>query len=417
MKKNKILILSDHALSPSGVGVQTRFLVSGLLQKDCWTVRQLGAAMKHENYDLVKVNEDFLIKPIDGFGNPDLIRSLLIAEKPDIILLFTDPRFFVWFWEIEDEIHQICPVAYWHVWDNKPYPSFNNSFYKSTDLINCHSHHTYEQVKEHFPDRTNFIPHALPTDLFFKMSAAKSRQNRINLLGKDKDKDFVLFWVSRNAKRKRPSDIIWSFKLFLDKIKEEGKRAPATLLMHTDPKDMEGPDLFEVVKMLGVEDNVLFSTEKLSFEEMNVLHNIADCSINLSFAEGFGLGTLESLQCGTPIIAPKTGGLTRQVVDHRDGSENGVALDIEFKSLVGSQTVPFIYEDYVSAETVSEAILKMYSMSKEDREKLSQKCMDYVHSEFNFGKTVDMWHNTLLETIKDWNEGNRKTKRFEMVKL
>ena len=34
MKKNKILILSDHALSPSGVGVQTRFLVSGLLQKD-----------------------------------------------------------------------------------------------------------------------------------------------------------------------------------------------------------------------------------------------------------------------------------------------------------------------------------------------------------------------------------------------
>jgi hypothetical protein len=38
MKKNKILILSDHALSPSGVGVQTRFLVDGLIKKGCWTV-------------------------------------------------------------------------------------------------------------------------------------------------------------------------------------------------------------------------------------------------------------------------------------------------------------------------------------------------------------------------------------------
>jgi len=417
MKKNKILILSDHALSPSGVGVQTRFLVHGLLKKECWTVRQLGAALKHENYDLVKVSEDFLIKPIDGFGNPDLIRSLLIAEKPDVVLLFTDPRFFVWFWEIEDEVHQICPIAYWHVWDNKPFPTFNNSFYESTDLINCHSHHTFEQVREHFPDRTNFIPHALPTDLFFKLSEPKIRQNRINLLGKDREKDFVLFWVSRNAKRKRPSDIIWSFKLFLDKIKEDGKRTPATLLMHTDPNDPEGPNLFEVVKMLGVEDNVFFSTEKLDFEEINVLHNIADCSINLSFAEGFGLGTLESMQCGTPIIAPKTGGLTRQVVDHRDGSENGVALDIEFKSLVGSQTVPFIYEDYVSVETVSEAILKMYKMSKEDRDKLGQKCIDYVHSEFNFTKTVDMWHETLLETINKWKKGEKLTKSHELVKL
>ena len=417
MKKNKILILSDHALSPSGVGVQTRFLVDGLIKKGCWTVRQLGAAMKHSDYNLVKVTDDFLIKPIDGFGDPDLVRSLLIAEKPDIVLLFTDPRFFVWLWQIEDEVHQVCPIAYWHVWDNKPYPAFNDEFYRSTDLINCHSYHTYEQVKEHFPDRTNFIPHALPPDLFHKLPPAKIRQNKINMLGKDREKDFVLFWVSRNAKRKRPADIIRSFKMFLDKVSKGSDRVPATLLMHTDPHDQEGPDLLEVVRMLGIENNVLFSTEKLDFNEMNILHNVADCSINLSFAEGFGLGTLESMQCGTPIIAPKTGGLTRQVVDHRDGSENGVALEIEFKSLVGSQSVPYIYEDYVSAETASEAILKIFNMSLEEREKLGKKCIEYVSSEFSFQKTIDMWHETLLDTIKDWNEGNSKTKRFEMVKI
>jgi hypothetical protein len=29
---------------------------------------------------------------------------------------------------MEDEIHQICPITYWHVWDNDPYPAFNDEF-------------------------------------------------------------------------------------------------------------------------------------------------------------------------------------------------------------------------------------------------------------------------------------------------
>ena len=63
--KYKILMLSDHALSPSGVGCQSRFLIEGLIEKGCWSVRQFGAAIKHSNYDVVEVNPDFVIKPID----------------------------------------------------------------------------------------------------------------------------------------------------------------------------------------------------------------------------------------------------------------------------------------------------------------------------------------------------------------
>ena len=78
-EKYKILLLSDHALSTSGVGCQSRFLMQGLVDKGCWTVRQFGAAIKHANYDTVKVSEDFIIKPIDGFGNRDMIPQTLIA--------------------------------------------------------------------------------------------------------------------------------------------------------------------------------------------------------------------------------------------------------------------------------------------------------------------------------------------------
>ena len=161
-EKYKILMLSDHALSTSGVGTQSRHLINGLINKGCWTVRQFGAAMKHENYDIVQVNPDFIIKPMDGFGTKETLRLALATEKPDILFIFTDPRFFVWLFEMEDEIHQVCTIVWWHVWDNEPYPEFNDPFYEATDLINCHSHHTYTQLKQKWPKRTNFVPHALP---------------------------------------------------------------------------------------------------------------------------------------------------------------------------------------------------------------------------------------------------------------
>ena len=107
---------------------------------------------------------------------------------------------------------------------------------------------------------------------------------------------------------------------------------------------------------LGIQDSCVFSKERLYFAQINALHNISDCCINIAFAEGFGLATLEAMQTGTPIIAVQTGGLTRQVVDHRDQSENGIALPVEMRTLVGSQIVPYIYEDYVSNPTVANAI-------------------------------------------------------------
>ena len=61
---------------------------------------------------------------------------------------------------------------------------------------------------------------------------------------------------------------------------------------------------------------------------MGAFYNIADVTINISDAEGFGLATLESLSCGTPIIANMTGGLQEQVIGPE--GENGVAIIREF---------------------------------------------------------------------------------------
>ena len=413
--KFKVVVLSDHALSTSGVGTQTRHLIEGLLKKGNWSFRQFGAALKHTDYRTVVVNDDFVIKPIDGFGNPDLIRVTLATEKPDLLFIFTDPRFFTWLFDMEDEVHQICPIVWWHVWDNYPYPEFNNAFYDATDLINCHSHLTYTMIKDkdEYKNKTNFIPHSLPDHLFFKMENEKIKQHKINLLGEDRLDHFVGIWVNRNAKRKRPGDLLEAWSIFLKKLEKDHGHKKATLIMHTEPTDSEGPNLFKVTEMLKIQDHVFFSRDRIEFEKMNVLYNISDFCINTSYAEGFGLSTLESMMTGTPIIAPKTGGLTRQVVDHRDETHNGVAIDIDFTTLVGSQTVPYIYEDYVHNENFANAMMKLYNLTAQEKLKLSRKVKKYANEEFNHQNTIDKWHNTMLETIEKFK--NKKNWQIEEI--
>jgi len=405
MKKKKILVLSDHALSTSGVGTQTRHLIMGLLEKNNdWTFRQFGAALKHTDYQTVVVNEDFIIKPIDGFGDRDTLRVALATEKPDLLFIFTDPRFFIWLFEMEDEIHQICPIVWWHVWDNYPYPKFNEALYSSTDMINCHSYLTYEMIKEYHPERVGFIPHSVPDNLFYPISKNDKKDQRSKILGDDRDDHLVGIWVNRNAKRKRPNDVLLSWKLFLDRLEKEHGHRKATLIMHTDPMDQEGPNLTITSEMLGIHKNIFFSRDRIEFDKMNTLYNISDFCINVSYAEGFGLSTLESMQTATPIIAVKTGGLTRQIIDHRDGSENGIAIDVDCRSLVGSQTVPYIFEDYAKPESIADAIFKFYEIPEQERESIGKKARDYVMSEFKYQDIISKWHDSLSHVCKNWRE-------------
>jgi len=327
MQKKTILMLCDHPLSTSGVGTQARWLINGLINTGKYSFRCFGGAVRHENYDLNVVNPDFIIKPTNGFGDRNLLRKTLAQLKPDALVLFTDPRFFVWVWEMSDEIRQICPIAYWHLWDNPPWPEFNRPYYESTDLINCINYPTYEMVHERFPEKTNYIPHALPKDLYKPLPEDEVKNIKKALLGPERMDHFVAGYVSRNARRKMPSDIVFSWKMFLDELQEKHGHKKATLVMHTDPLDPEGPNLFQVVDMLGVTQNVVFSNKRVNFQEMNAIYNTFDTIVNRSSNEGFGLPTLEAAMCAKPIIAIKTGGLTRQVVDHVTGEMYGIGID------------------------------------------------------------------------------------------
>lgn len=409
-KKYKILSLCDHPMSASGVGTQAGILFSGLLNTGKYKVVSLGGALKHADYSLSTPHPDMIIKPVDGFGTKEQVRHLLLTEQPDALFIFTDPRQFIWVWEMEDEIRQICPIVYWHVWDNDPYPAYNKIWYESTDLINCLAHKTYELVKPNFPDKTHYIPHTFPKEMYHPLPE-DSYKDLVAEKFPGKEDWFKVLWVNRNATRKLGADVVASFGEFLNELEKKHGHRKAMLIMHTDPLDPEGPNLIEVSNSLGLREHVLFSTEKMPPQAMNILHNVCDVLINVAKNEGFGLSTLIHMMCGKPIISLCTGGETRQVIDYRDGSENGVALQPAVRQLVGSQMVPYIYEDFASHQQIIDAYMKIYEMTGEEKEKMKVKVLEYVDHEFNYGKMVQDWDLTLETTIKNFKSvtGGKKT--------
>ncbi len=418
MSKRKILFLSDHPLSTSGVGVQARYLIHGLINTGKWSFRCFGGAMKHQDYNMVKVNEDFIIKPTNGFGDKNMLRQVLATEKPDAVFLFTDPRFFLWVWEMEDEIHQVCPIVYNHLWDNDPAPEFNKVLYESTDLINCINHPTYEMVSKWYPERTNYIPHAIPQEVMFPMKEADIQQAKMNVLGKERMDHFIPLFVSRNARRKAPSDILVAFKLFLERMEKEHGHKKSTFIMHTDPLDQEGPNLHHVLDTLGLQKHVLFSKDRVGFAEMNSLYNMSDCVVNISFNEGFGLSALEAKMCGKPVIATTTGGLTRQVIDHETGEEYGVAVRPAARCMGGNQMVPYIYEDITNHNDVADAMWKLYTMDVAERKVLGEKCRAHALKNYSMEFLISEWDRTLTETVDAWNARKLpNNKRWDKVNL
>lgn len=403
-KKSKILMLCDHPLSTSGVGQQARWLITELTNTGKYSFLVFGGAVKHDNYDNITVNPDFIIKPTNGFGDKTILRQVLAQEKPDAILLFTDPRFFLWVWEMEDEIHQVCPITYNHLWDNPPWPEFNRVLYDSTDLVNCINWPTYEMVHQRFPERTNYIPHAVPKNVFFPLPEKDTQQLRKNILGTNRADHFIALFVGRNARRKLPSDIILSFKKFLDDLEIKHGHRKATLVMHCDPMDPEGPNLHHVLDLVNMKENVVFSKERIGFPEINSLYNICDVLVNFSLNEGFGVPVLEAKMCEKPIIAIKTGGLTRQVEDHETGFQYGVAIEPEVRMLVGNQQVPYIYEDCASHKTLSEAFMKMYDVGPEKRKEIGKLAREHAMKNYDLESVKNEWDRTLTQTINSWKQ-------------
>ncbi len=459
MAKKKILLLSDDLRMASGIATMSKELVLGTIDKYDWF--QVGAAINHpEQGKVLDVSEDIQknygisdaslkILPWNGYGNADLIRQLINAEKPDAILHFTDPRYWTWLYEIEHEIRQNVPILFYAIWDDLPDPLYNRNYYESCDWIGCISRQTYGIIKRLSALDTkptwkpkadwqvSYVPHGINTDIYKPTDVPA--EFRKEILG-DKEYDFVLYWSNRNIRRKQPADVIVAFQKFCDKIGKE-KADKCVLVMHTQPVDENGTDLPAVIQAVAPDCNIIFSEKRRQQQELNNLYNIADATINIANNEGFGLATAESVMAGTPIIVNVTGGLQDQCGFKVDGklltAEDYVKIGSlhewrkwegkaepgpwaypvwsRAQALAGSVPTPYIWDDRVDLEDVADAILKAYNTPKEERK--SNALVGREHFINKAGLNHTNMCQTLIDGIESTFENWKPRQRFEVFKI
>ena len=160
MKRKKILLCSDDITTTSGVAQMSKNIIVGLASDYDWV--QLAASNlppPGNAYDISKaVNEaagiddsHVILYPVKGYGNKFIMELILEQEKPDAIIIFTDPRFWKWFFKMEHIIHQKygIPILYYSIWDNAPIPVWNKGAYASCNAlmaINKQTHVIHKEV-------------------------------------------------------------------------------------------------------------------------------------------------------------------------------------------------------------------------------------------------------------------------------
>ena len=138
-QRKTILLLADDLRFHSGIATMAREIVVGTAKHYNWVT--LGALSTHpedgKTFDLSpSINEnqgidDSSVKLIasTGYGDANKIRQILKIYKPDALVIFTDPRYWTWLFDIEREIRSQIPLTYLNIWDNYPAPMYNKPYY------------------------------------------------------------------------------------------------------------------------------------------------------------------------------------------------------------------------------------------------------------------------------------------------
>jgi len=94
-----------------------------------------------------------------------------------------------------------------------------------------------------------------------------------------------------------------------------------------------------------------------------------------------------------------TGGLQEQVTDGTNWF--GVGIEPASKAIIGSQEVPYIFEDRLNKDDFINALLKIYNMSEEERDELSRMGRQHVEKNYNFNDFEERWVNLVDQLIEE----------------
>ena len=451
-ERKKILLICDDIRVHSGVATVARELVLNTAQHFNWV--NVGGAINHpEQGKRLDLSPDtntntglddasVILYPTNGYGDANLIRQLINMEKPDAIFLITDPRYFIWLFQIENEVRKKMPIIYLNIWDDYPAPMYNRGYYESCDALLAISKQTKNINELVLGDKAKnkiieYVPHGLNEEVFIPLDKSDKElvEFKKQLFG-GKEFDFVMFFNSRNIRRKQIPDTLFAYKIFIDSLSDEQARKCAFVL-HTQVVDDNGTDLEAVREMLFGSDskyNILFSNQILDPKGMNMLYNCSDVQILLTNNEGWGLSLTEAILAGNPIIANVTGGMQDQMRFSKKGKWIDFSADFPSnhngtikehgewafpvyptnRSIQGSPLTPYIWDDRCNAEDAAVQIKTVYNLGKEKRQALGLKGREWALSD-EAGFTGEKMGKKVIETLDKLFTTWKPREKYELV--
>lgn len=427
-KRKLILFAGDLLLRPSGIGSQTKQIIYGTCHRYNFINFGYiqGLQPENVNYQIQDLSQrlqeqtgvpdaTLFIKPFDIYSGRDEIKQRVLLNlikqlKPDALFHFTDPHSWYWMYEIQNLIRCKIPIIYYNIWDNLPYPKYNEKYYSCSDLIMNISKQTQNIVNNvciNYPRevwQTKYVPHGINMETFRPMGKNNPIYKTIYQQLHRSDYDFVFLFVNKNIIRKQASLIMEAFRYFVNNYLTPEQKARTILLMKTEVNIPPGMPLniYQNEVLHDPTVNIQFISNNLQPEQLCALYNCADCIVSFSSAEGFGLSTAEGLACGKIFIAPVIGGLQDQM-GFQD--ENGKlyfnnpkvpsncyrtykkhkpwVIPIWLKGLAstGSMATPYIYEMYYELKDLVLAMKKAYEMPKQERQKYGLEGREWMLSQ------------------------------------
>jgi glycosyltransferase involved in cell wall biosynthesis len=453
-ERKKILLLCDDIRFTSGISTMAKEIVIGTAHRYNWV--NLGAAIQHpdqgKRFDICHdtnqltglEDSSVFIIPTSGYGTPETLRQVIEMEKPDAIMFFTDPRYWIWLFQMENELRKKLPLIYLNIWDDLPAPLYNKPYYESCDTLLAISKQTANINRLVLGDKAQdkvikYVPHGINDKTFFPLSkdVPEIQAMRRGYFG-DEDPEFVLLYNARNIRRKCTSDLILAWATFCDKIGKE-KAEKCRLLLHTQRLDENGTDLPAVVDLFCDPEyqKVVFCENRYTPHQMNHMYNCADAVALISSNEGWGLSLTEGMMTGKMIVGTVTGGMQDQM---RFEDENGKWVDFNenfcsnhfgtYKkhgewaepvypsnmSIVGSIPTPYIFDDRADFREIANAIEKVYNLDSKERERRGLEGRKWATSDESMMSATNMCRNVIEgidETFTKWTP----RKKHELVKV
>jgi len=303
-----VLMLSHGITAVTGFGNISRKVAQAL---DEWGYNVYAVHQDYRGFPIRprELGENITLLPIgqDRWGQ-DIVPYYIEKYKPDIVWSLTD----IW-------------CAYYlleHPWlksGDHPYvrhitfdtencvPFWADSILR-TDVPIAFSQFGKKLVESIGVNWGKYIPHGVDTNVF---RPAVDQEERRKLrqriagghIGPD---DFLVVSVAHNQIRKRLDRTLEAFAIF------KHTTAPnAKLLLHCLPQDQTGWDLPNLMRMMRIEDSVLFTNMNakmladlwVSEDELRDLYASADAHLSLTGGEGFGIPLVEAMACGLPSVA------------------------------------------------------------------------------------------------------------------